>query len=180
MAQLRVQDMLHWLIWNVARQNHQNDLCAQWRSVWASMQSDKESSLGSLLIARYKPYLCGQWRLIRLRRYAGWSESSMDTQVILLSSHSSFFLVPILSKGVLSWCGSVNLMLNISENKAQFEWFSNEAVHFPHTIISQDQLILTYLNHRMVSYIFSSFKLPLRHIRKTSPCKNDLIFPVLI
>ena len=76
--------------WATARQNQQNDMCAQrrLRSAWASAQSDQSSlstrrnhkSLSSFL-------LCSQWRL----RCASWSESSLGAHVSLL---------------VLSCCGS--------------------------------------------------------------------------
>ena len=73
--------------WSTAWQNQQNHLCAQrrLRSAWASAQSDQsqrcppEAKLGPKL-----PTKRTAKTLIRLGGCPGWSESSLDTKVILL------------------------------------------------------------------------------------------------
>ena len=73
-------------IWATARQNQQNVLCAQqrFRSSWASAQSDQslrcphEETLGPWL-----PCECTA-KTDQTGQCPGWSESSLDAQVILL------------------------------------------------------------------------------------------------
>ena len=84
------------LIWAAAWQNQQND-CAP------SKDSDQPGHPLSLIwvfavrsMGSEGPKLssCGQWRLIRLGKCPGWSESLLDAQVILLvlSCGSSFLI----------------------------------------------------------------------------------------
>ena len=66
-------------------QNQQNDLCAQWRlrSAWASAQSDQ--SLRWVLNGWLRTQAFFMWTaktLIRLGRCPGWSESSLDVQIV--------------------------------------------------------------------------------------------------
>ena len=75
------------MIWAAARQNQQNDACAQerLRSGWASAQSDKglrcppEEALYPWLAIKRTAN-----PLIRLGDCPGWSESSLGTHVLLL------------------------------------------------------------------------------------------------
>ena len=73
--------------WAASWQNQQNGMCAQGslRSAWASAQCDQsfrcphEESLGPYLPVEHTAKI-----LIRLGRYPGWSESSLDADTLLL------------------------------------------------------------------------------------------------
>ena len=98
------------------RPNQQNGMCAQRRlsSTWASAQSDQslrcphEESWGPLLsLERTAKHL------IRLGGCAGWSESSLGANVILLVlswggsfyfvSFASAILISVISRRFISW-----------------------------------------------------------------------------
>ena len=85
-------------------QNQQNDLCAQQCLISARASTQSDQSLHCALYGWQSPTAssCGQWRQIRLGGCPGWSESSLDAQVILL---------------VLSCCGSIYMELVEATNK---------------------------------------------------------------
>ena len=74
-------------IWAVARQNQQNDMCAQRRftSVWASFQSDQSLHCALNESLRTQGFFMRTAKaLSRLGGRPGWPESSLGAQVILL------------------------------------------------------------------------------------------------
>ena len=74
-------------VWTAARQNKQNVMCAQRGLSSARTSAQSDQSLHCAL-SRYLRAQCFFMRtataLIRLGGCPGWSESSLDTQVILL------------------------------------------------------------------------------------------------
>ena len=87
-------------IWVWARQNKQNDTCAQrrLRTVWASVQSDRR------YCALYDLNFCqsDSEALARLGGCSGWSESSLCAQVILLFGAADHFITKTASLFLIS------------------------------------------------------------------------------